>query len=81
MTKLTMIVELTYDEDIMHHDSPEEVAWFMDSILLNPPPESLLLHSNELGDTIGEVKILSILTEEDVELADKIATAFLGAEA
>lgn len=54
---VTMIFE--YDESTMHAGDDDEEArdWFLNEILLK---ERLLLHSNEIGDTIGECKILSI---------------------
>ena len=58
--KLTLTIELTFDANAMHGDDPEEREWFFDTILLG---EELILHSNEIGDTVGTVKVLSIGAE------------------
>ena len=44
---------LTYDAKSMHDDDPQGLAWFM-SMLMD---EDLILHSNELGDSVGHFKI------------------------
>lgn len=55
--KIKMLVEIDYDCG----ESKEERQWFMDEILLNKSPEGrLLLHSNETGDTLGEVNVLEV---------------------
>lgn len=51
---LLLTVRLTYDPDIMHDDDPAAVEWWRREILGGP----LLLHSNELGDTVGEITVL-----------------------
>lgn len=62
MKKLKLVAVLEYDDDAMHGDDPEEIEWFRKAILLGETDESesLLLHSDEIGDTIGEVRVLSI---------------------
>jgi hypothetical protein len=57
MTKLRMLVELEYDADLMHGNNPESVKWFRDRVLLG---EKLILHSNEIGDTIGELRVIDL---------------------
>lgn len=59
-----MVVELTYNEDVMHGDDPEGIDWFRNALLA--PEEELLLHSNEIGDTVGEVKVLSLEEEGEI---------------
>lgn len=63
MTTLRMEIELTYDGDIMHGDDPESISWFRDHILMGRDGK-LLLHSNEIGDEIGAIRGLRILTSE-----------------
>lgn len=62
MPKLILEIELDYPET-MHGDDPEAFLWFRDSILLGADDEGseLFLHSNELGEEIGTVKVRSIL--------------------
>ena len=56
MTKLKMTVELTYNADLMHGDDTESINWFH-NLLKN---DELILHSNEIGDEIGTVRVLKI---------------------
>jgi len=62
MRKLKLTVELSYDIDIWHNDDPEGSEWFYHCILMQQIANSgeLILHSNEVGDTVGEIKVLSI---------------------
>ena len=61
MKTLRMTIELTYDDDMMHGVEQESIDWFENDILLNKAGgEDLLLHSNEIGDTIGTIKVLDI---------------------
>lgn len=62
MPKLILEIELDYPETI-HGDDPEAFLWFRDSILLGAGDEGseLVLHSNEIGDEIGTVKVRSIV--------------------
>ena len=53
MRKIKMIIELTYDTEIMHGNDPEAIEWFEKEILGG----ELILHSNELGDEVGKVRI------------------------
>lgn len=64
MAKLRMTIELEYDAGLMYGPNDEDIAWFLDTVLGHPDPaEGLILHSNYLGDDIGNVKVLSV--EED----------------
>jgi len=60
MAKIRMVIELEYDDEIMHGDSEEDKEWFFDEILMNNLDGPLVLFSNELGDEVGIVKVLSI---------------------
>ncbi len=64
MTKLKLTIELDYDAEIMHQDDPDAIEWFFLDILQE---DLLFLHSNEIGDVIGTVKVLEIHKEEDSE--------------
>ena len=62
MVKLIMLIELEYDEDIMHGDDPEAVRWFREDIIGGG---MLTLHDNgELGDDLGTVRVLEVRTPE-----------------
>ena len=54
MKTIHLLISLTYDDEIMYSDEESE-RWFFDDILMR---NSLFLHSNELGDVVGEVKVL-----------------------
>ena len=58
--QLTLTIELTFDKKAMHGNDPEERARFYSTIILG---EELILHSNETGDRVGTVKVLSIGAE------------------
>ena len=60
MRTIRMEIELTYDDDVMHcgEVDQEAKAWFYKSLLF--PEDRLILHSNDIGDEVGEVKVLSI---------------------
>ena len=57
MKKIKMIVELTYDAAIMHGRDKEAKRWFFHDILLRG---DLILHSNEIGDEVGIIKVQEI---------------------
>jgi hypothetical protein len=57
MRKIKMVVELEYDEKLMG-ETQEEKDWFNNDILLK---DTLILHSNEIGDEIGTLKVIDIL--------------------
>lgn len=61
MKTLKLVIELTYDDDAMHGNEQESIDWFENDILLQKVEgEELHMHSNEIGDTIGTVKVLDI---------------------
>lgn len=59
MKILKMMVELEYDEELMG-TSKEEIDWFHNDILLK---DKLILHSNEIGDEVGIIKVIKIKTK------------------
>ena len=58
MAKVLMTVELEYDADVVHGDDEEGKAWFFEEIL-SEEKGLLLLHSNEIGYTVGKIRVLS----------------------
>jgi hypothetical protein len=62
MRTIRLTVELTYDNDVMHNDDSESEAWFCHQLL--DSVDGLILHSNDLGDSLGTVKVLSITVPE-----------------
>lgn len=59
MPKLRLEVELEYDDSFIGETpDADETAWFLDEIIKHP--DGLILHSNEIGDEIGIVHVLSI---------------------
>lgn len=66
MRIITLEVELRYDADMMHGDEADAVEWFRDVVLQNGGVDEenrLLLHSNLIGDTVGEIRVTSIKGE------------------
>lgn len=57
MTAITLLIELEYDADLMHGDEPDGIAWF-NNLLLHGPEGDLRLHSSDIGDEIGTVRVL-----------------------
>ena len=54
--KVQMLIELDYDADVMHENDPASIAWFRNEIMRG----ELLLHSNELGDEVGSVRVIDV---------------------
>ena len=63
MTKLRFTAELEYDAEIMHggDEDPEAKTWFLD--LLKGNGDLCLHENNEIGDEIGELRIISLVEE------------------
>jgi len=60
MAKLIFMVELDYDGEIMHGYRQEGIDWFNDEILrAKPGKHGLVLHSNEIGEEIGTITVIS----------------------
>lgn len=53
--KIKLEIELSYNPDLWHGKDKDAIDWFFNYVL----KDKLFLHSNEVGDTIGKVKILS----------------------
>ena len=64
MAKLYIVAVLEYDEDIMYNKlDPEEVGWWEEEILGG----KLHLYSEEIGDHIGEVRIVGLREETVID--------------
>ena len=61
MKKLKLLIELKYDDKSMHGKDKESIDWFFNDILKSKRKNDLILHSNEIGDEIGEVKVITII--------------------
>ena len=57
MRTLRLVVDLEYDDDSMHGTDPQAIAWFRDEVL---GKEALRLHSNEIGDEVGIVRVIDL---------------------
>jgi hypothetical protein len=53
-------IELTYDDDAMHCGETDQEAKELFYNLLLFPQDRLILHSNDITDEVGDVKVLSI---------------------
>jgi hypothetical protein len=63
MKKLKLEIEVGFEGDLMHGNDPESIEWFKDAVLLNPDKdEQLILHSNCIGDSVGECKVTKIIS-------------------
>ena len=60
MKTLTLTIELTYDDVLMHSDDPGEEEWFRNDVLGG----QLVLHSNEIGDEVGTVRVIAAAKED-----------------
>jgi hypothetical protein len=59
--KLKMVVELDYDAELMHSGDrdAESKQWFYLKVLLDPDDGcGLMLHSNEIGDIVGVLRVI-----------------------
>ena len=55
-----LVIELEYDDEIMHGDELEAIEWFWRDVMGGG---ELYLHSNFIGDEVGRVKVISRLRE------------------
>ena len=54
MTKIKIECEIEFDEEMWYsHDDEEELEWFK-SVLNDKENTTVILHSNDIGDAIGE---------------------------
>ena len=64
MKTIKLSIELEYDDAVMHGDDNESKAWFYHDILFG---EKLIVHSNEIGDTVGHITKCSINDDPELE--------------
>jgi len=57
MKTIRLTIDLTYDEQVMHGNEPEEIEWFT-RMLLGDDLE--LGDFGDLGDMIGSVKVVEM---------------------
>jgi hypothetical protein len=59
--KIKMLVEVGCEDMAFSLDDPESVQWFCQEVLMNQTDDgALYLHSNEIGDTVGRVRVLAV---------------------
>jgi uncharacterized protein (DUF2384 family) len=61
MKKIKLLVEFNYSAEDMHDNTKESIDWFFKYILGSKRKDDLVLHSNEIGDEIGVIKVLKII--------------------
>lgn len=66
--KYVLKIELETDDEVYATDR-ESVAWLIDDILTGY--DTLSLHSDEIGDEIGTVKVLSVKTADGRVVVNK----------
>ena len=57
MSKITLTIELEYQESHFPKDDSEAYDWFINHILYEDKGK-LRLHSDEIGDLIGKVTVI-----------------------
>jgi len=62
MKTLKLEIELKYDAKIMHGNDKESIDWFYKDILMSRRKNDLILHSNQIGDELGSVKVVKIIS-------------------
>lgn len=63
--KVRMTIELDLGNDFINHKDDEECMWAENEILIGN--RELIVHSNEIGDYVGEVTKVSNLTWLDAD--------------
>ena len=58
MSVVRLEIVLEYDAGVMYGNDPESREWFFNKILGDEG--ALILHSNEIGDDVGIVKVLRV---------------------
>lgn len=60
MKTIKLLIELKYDDKMIHGGDKDKESkdWFFKEILGSKRKNDLILHSNEIGDEIGTVKLL-----------------------
>ena len=59
--KVKMLIEVECEDVAFSLDDPDSVQWFGQEVLMNQTEDgALYLHSNEVGDTVGRVRVLVV---------------------
>jgi hypothetical protein len=59
--KVKMLIEVDCEDCPFLLDDPASVEWFSQEVLMNQTEDgALYLHSNEVGDTVGRVRVLVV---------------------
>lgn len=56
---LRLTIDMTYNAELMHGDDPEGIRWFNEVLLSGV----LQLWSDEIGDWIGDVRVIGEVPE------------------
>ena len=62
MKTITLTIELTYDDTVMHGNDERDIKYFYEKILEG----KMSLYSYEIGDTVGEALVVSYQTSGGV---------------
>lgn len=56
-----MLIEVECDDILFDPSDKESCDWFAQEVIMNTDPAGqLILHSNEIGDTVGTVRVLVV---------------------
>jgi hypothetical protein len=59
--KVKMLIEVDCEDCAFSLSDPDSVRWFGQEVLMNQTEDgALYLHSNEVGDTVGRVRVLVV---------------------
>jgi hypothetical protein len=58
MKTIKIVGELTYDDQLMHGDDPEDIKWFYDLVVMGDSLE--VMDFGDLGDNVGKFKVLEV---------------------
>ncbi len=65
MKKLIVLGVLEYDDEVMHGEFEEGKEWFINDVLKGK--ETLVVHSNLIGDDIGTLKVCGTFEHEKLD--------------
>lgn len=63
METVRLVIELKVEDYMYNREDPEEEKWFYGNILGvgGEPIDDLFLFSNEIGDSVGDVRVISVV--------------------
>ena len=67
METVRLVIELKVEDYMYNREDSEEKEWFYDNILGvgSEPIDDLFLFSNEIGDSVGDVRVISVVEVKD----------------